>query len=425
MNRRVTFYGYAATTSVTLWYDQDKNTFGRAHISRIVNGYFHRHTKDNPVPATVVLQGLKLPLPENNSSLAEIKGPFHPDDLYSYQVTIPLSGPLSVTIEDDPYFGLPLIKDILTESPFRKSCPRKFWRQSWVVNIHHEEPITARRMEEYIEHLREEKILTFTVTLTERVTMQNTRYEEFRTYFDNFRPVVGSANKTSLYEFPSTAFAVQSPVAPIAPVFWGQVKYNDFKEQWYKAIFERYDKNHTVGLNSVPISTTRLPPGTKIVNSIPTFKIKKSYIINIDDLYYRMCLNGSKQVKGQDYQESYAPTGQYVSIRISIALAATFRLTAYAMDIDNAFQTTPKIDNAESPPTFISIPPMYIEWFKDRFPKIIIEGPAPFVLQQLNFMQGNRSAGREFHELLKLILAQIGIHPTSIDKGTFDWNYRI
>ena len=117
-----------------------------------------------------------------------------------------------MTLEDDPYFGIPIIKDILPESPFRISCPRKYWNQAWIVNIHHEEPITVGRINEYFEYLRDNKILTFTITITHRVTMQNTRYEEYRTYFDNFRPVVASASQESIFEYPTTAYAVQTPV---------------------------------------------------------------------------------------------------------------------------------------------------------------------------------------------------------------------
>ena len=137
-----------------------------------------------------------------------------------------------------------------------------------------------------------------------------------------------------------------------------------------------------------------------------------------------MCLNGSKQEKGIDYDESYSPTGQYVSIRICIALATALDLRIYALYVDNAFQCTPKVDNQEDPPTFITMPPLYLQWFQDRFPKIKLKGTGPFVLQMLNFMQGNRKAGRAFHILIKAILGQIGLSPTSVDKAVFVWIYK-
>ena len=137
-----------------------------------------------------------------------------------------------------------------------------------------------------------------------------------------------------------------------------------------------------------------------------------------------MCLNGSKQEKGIDYDESYSPTGQYVSIRICIVLATALDLRIYALDVDNAFQCTPKVDNQEDPPTFITMPPLYLQWFQDRFPKIKLKGTGPFVLQMLNFMQGNRKAGRAFHILIKAILGQIGLSPTSVDKAVFVWIYK-
>ena len=104
-----------------------------------------------------------------------------------------------------------------------------------------------------------------------------------------------------------------------------------------------------------------------------------------------------------DYDESYSPIGQYVSIRICIALATALDLRIYALDVDNTFQCMPKVDNQADPPTFITMPPLYLQWFQDRFPKIKLKGTGPFVLQMLNFMQGNCKAGRAFHILIKAI----------------------
>ena len=172
------------------------------------------------------------------------------------------------------------------------------------------------------------------------------------------------------------------------------------------------------------MSKSSLPENTKIIPSVATFKVKRQPLPNHYNLYYPMCLNGSKQEKGVDFDESYSPTGQYVSICICIALAAALDLRIYALDVDNAFQCTPKVDNHDDPPTFITMPPLYLQWFQDIFPQVKIKGTGPFVLQMLNFMQGNRKTGRAFHILIKAILANIGLSPTSVDKAVFVWIFK-
>ena len=82
-------------------------------------------------------------------------------------------------------------------------------------------------------------------------------------------------------------------------------------------------------------------------------------------------------------------------------MEAALHLIVYAMDIDNAFQCTHKEDSIESPPAYFTMPHLYLAWFRHRFTKIEIEEPAPYFLKMINFMQGNKEEGREFHELQK------------------------
>lgn len=127
------------------------------------------------------------------------------------------------------------------------------------------------------------------------------------------------------------------------------------------------------------------------------------------NLYYRLCFNGSKQVQRINFQYSYALTVTYTSIRIVLALAAALYLVVYALDVDNVFQCTPKIYSKSSPSAYFSMPPFYIAWFIHHFPKIKIDGPAPYFLQMLNFMKVNKAAGLKFQDLIKEILKDIDL----------------
>ena len=107
-----------------------------------------------------------------------------------------------------------------------------------------------------------------------------------------------------------------------------------------------------------------------------------------------------------------------------IALAAAFNMTLYRINVDNAFQCTPKLDNASNPPIYPSMPPLYMAWFQTYFPTVVIHGEPPYVLQNLKTMQGTKQAGRAFYKLIKILLAKKGVHPTSIDPGFFVFVYK-
>ena len=190
-----------------LWYDPNKQSYGRAHHGRVADGYFMLHLDKNPVPGTLILKGeINNIQDQNEITLDNVNTPFDNSLQFSYNVTIPAHGPLLAEWEDDSTFGLPVIKEMKPNSVFCTGCQCKFWRQSWLLSLHQDEPITVARTMDYIEYLRDQKIFTFQVTLYPRQTMNNTRYEEFRTYFDNIRPAVSHSI------FPSSAYAIQTPV---------------------------------------------------------------------------------------------------------------------------------------------------------------------------------------------------------------------
>jgi len=113
------------------------------------------------------------------------------------------------------------------------------------------------------------------------------------------------------------------------------------KDVWYNAVYERDDKNHQVGLLSIPIPESDVSPDTIILRAVSAFKIKNTAHPNIFDLYFRMCADGSKQVKGLHFNESHSPTPAMWKILTCTCVTSALSLTAYAIDIDNGFQNTP------------------------------------------------------------------------------------
>ena len=415
------FLGYGASTAILYYFDPVKNTIKRAHHARIDN---YQVGANASTPGSMLIRKhadlAQISLPDATSALDTIPTPFTHDKLFTYEVTIPASGPLGLNMENDKIFGLPIINTMESNSPFAIGCQKIMQKNSWIVGIHHDEPITVSRFLEYIQFLRSQNILSFQLTLTKRTNPTATDYQMLRNYFDNFRPV--SAKATIV--LPEAKYACQLPLKPPTPTTWRDVIDGEFKDVWYKAVYERYDKNHKVGLLSVPIPANELPVGATVLRAVSAFKIKNTMQPNIYDFYFRMCADGSKQVKGIHFDESHSPTPSTWTILTSLAISAAFGLVAYTIDVDNAFQNTPRYPTQNTKPVFLTCPPLYLHWFKQRFPHFQFHKNTKYILQCFMNMQGMKTAGRDFHQLLTAVLKQLNIHPTSVDKGIFVFMYK-
>jgi len=415
------FLGYGASTAVMYYLDNVKNTIKRAHHAKVDN---LQVGGNELTPGSRIIHKhaniANVNLPDHQLTISRIASPFKYETLFSYNVSISKTGPLGLNLEDDKVFGLPIINSMEDDSPFKHGCKKILQKNSWIIGIHHDEPITIDRFIDYIAYLRAHDILTFQITLTKRVTPAATNYAMFRNYFDNFRPIAAKATIIT----PEAKYAVQVPSKPITPKTWTDVINGDFKDLWYKAVYERYDKNHNVGLLSIPVPESEAPSNSVILRAVSAFKIKNTSHPNIYDFYFRMCADGSKQIKGLHFDESHSPTPAIWAILTCTCVAAALSLRAYTIDIDNAFQNTPRYPSKDIQPIFITCPPLYMSWFKSRFPNYQFAPKTKYIIQCFMNMQGLRTAGRDFHTLLRAILAEIDIHPTSVDNGIFILLYK-
>ena len=173
-----------------------------------------------------------------------------------------------------------------------------------------------------------------------------------------------------------------------------------------------------MGLFSVPISRKDIPPDAMVLQAVSVFKVKSTASPTILELYYRMCANGSKQVQRFDYEQSHGPNPHQWSLRLIFAIAASLRLRLYTIDIDNAFQNTPRYpEGTTKQAAYITLPPLYLIWLNSRCPHVEINGDPPYVAQCYMNIQGMRPADHDFNVLIKSVLAQMQIYPTSVNNG--------
>ena len=141
------------------------------------------------------------------------------------------------------------------------------------------------------------------------------------------------------------------------------------------------------------------------------------YADHMYDLYSRHCANGSIQVKGVDYFSSYAAISTADSIRISIAFAASRKMLIFGVDIGNCFQSN--LQEVEKR-VYIKVPPLYLEWFRDRYPKHPIPPTKTiYVLQAVHSIQGTRSAGNEWYEFSSKLFKKMGMVKNATDAAVF------
>jgi len=163
-----------------------KNTIKRAHhvcIDDFQVGGSDSTPRSVMINKYATLHNILLPKP--STTLYHVNSPFDTKDLFSYEVNIPPKGQLGLLLENDEVFGLPIINKMNEDSPFIIGCKKNLQKNTWIIALHHDEPVTYERFLEYIEYLRNHSILKVILTLSKRVSSQATNFQTYRNYFDN------------------------------------------------------------------------------------------------------------------------------------------------------------------------------------------------------------------------------------------------
>ena len=131
---------------------------------------------------------------------------------------------------------------------------------------------------------------------------------------------------------------VRLPKKPPTPKNIGDDLCGPQRQLWKEALFVQYDKNKHISLLSAPIPIKYLPEGTKILQSLIAPSIKEGDCYDACKFVARHCANGSSQIKGIDFDQSYSPVAHADSFRINIAIASIHRINARILDVSNEFQ---------------------------------------------------------------------------------------
>jgi hypothetical protein len=139
--------------------------------------------------------------------------------------------------------------------------------------------------------------------------------------------------------YPATQYALRADaVSPIDVLATYDAAVSDpvYGEQWEQAVQEEL-QSHASRCTWELVPQSSLPSGKKLVGCRWVFKVK--YHLNGLPKRFkaRLVAQGFRQRPGMDYDETFAPTFQYDSLRVLLALAAVYDLELHQLDVVSAY----------------------------------------------------------------------------------------
>ena len=142
----------------------------------------------------------------------------------------------------------------------------------------------------------------------------------------------------------------------------------------------------------------------------------------------RVCCNGSKQIQGIDYEESFASALLAITMSLFFAVVCAIGMDVYHFDISNCFQSTP--DEKASKIWMGPIFPEWIDMLCDRMPHEYClftsafgtdsnKWPTNLAVEMYNVVQGRKDASLEWDILARKILKSVGVVSTRGDPSLF------
>ncbi|KAL7278649.1 hypothetical protein ACG7TL_007650 [Trametes sanguinea] len=135
----------------------------------------------------------------------------------------------------------------------------------------------------------------------------------------------------------------------------------------------------------------QLPPGRKAIGSRWVFRVKRNADGSIERYKGRLVAKGFSQRPGFDYNETFAPTPKWASIRAILALAALEDLELESVDISSAY-----LNGELKEEVYMKQP----EGFEEKSPD--------WVWRLRKSLYGLKQAGRCWHEKLHEVLTKLG-----------------
>jgi hypothetical protein len=415
------------TSNILYWKPSDPEGYHRAHHAVIdeagtfydLDHIFHCPQDDNNTTESTT----EVKHPTNDTIELEVKStPFYNEnDIRQVTMTLPTPGNrIGLQLQDDPLLNLPFIHDCIPNSFAWDSIPSTYRKNSLIIDINGESPITATFALQLIKTVQATNSRVLTIDLIKRDRHPTTTLEMSRAMFDQLpsltvqRPNI-SAAFTLKDDFASHDHFITSPTKPSTPKSYFDCVKGPYRRAFQAAARIQFEKNRKVVVFSKPIPKSELPPDTRVFRTLLVPGFKDTDMPGVYECRIRDCTVGTPQVKGLDFPESYCATVDSTTYKLVFAISAMNGNTISVIDVKNAFQTS------IAPPEFrifVTVPPLYLNWLRDTEDFQFDEGTT-YVRQMLNANQGTKSASHVWYWLLVPILKKYGFTRSTIDHAFF------
>ena len=140
-----------------------------------------------------------------------------------------------------------------------------------------------------------------------------------------------------------------------------------------------------------------LPKKANIVTSKWVFKVKLHMDGTIDKFKARLVARGFSQIRGIDYEQTFAPTVKFDTLRLFLAIVAIEDLECHQVDVNNAFTESMLKEDI-----YMAAPPG-------------LEVAHGRVLHILRSLYGLKQAARDWHERCVAELVKLGFRQCAAD----------
>ena len=200
------------------------------------------------------------------------------------------------------------------------------------------------------------------------------------------------------YEFDNRFGTAFLATADADPVSYRQAVNSGDSFRWKEAIQKELTSHATNGTWEV----VNKPKGRKTITSKWVFKKKFLPSGLIDKYKARLVARGFTQQHGIDYEETFAPTLRYESLRLLFALAVKHRLRLWLLDVITAY-----LNGDIDAEIFMEIP--------EGMP----QKQSGKVLKLLKGLYGLKQSGRIWNEKFRKVIKKIGFQPITADTCIF------
>lgn len=165
------------------------------------------------------------------------------------------------------------------------------------------------------------------------------------------------------YQVDIASISNMSDPSKKCPVNWKMAIKSHDAGLWRQALYTHLVKCYNMGTYGIPQVA---PPGARVIPPVRALKLLRNTVKQIDERKVRVCVNGSQQTQGVEFQESFAAALLGMTFNLFITLACWFHMDVYHLDTSNCFQCTP--DDSEEKLWMVPIFPEWIDMLKEKLP---------------------------------------------------------